>query len=37
MPVKKFKPTSAGRRFQTTLDFQELSAEQVRDLMTDGG
>ncbi len=26
MPVKKFKPTSAGRRFQTTLDFSELSS-----------
>src|SRR5262249_44880076 len=26
MPVKKFKPTSAGRRFQTTLDFTHLSS-----------
>ncbi|MGH8164817.1 MAG: 50S ribosomal protein L2 [Rhodanobacteraceae bacterium] len=25
MPVKKYKPTSAGRRFMTTADFSELS------------
>ena len=25
MPVKKYKPTSAGRRFTTTMDFSELS------------
>ena len=25
MPVKKYKPTSAGRRFMTTLDFSDLS------------
>jgi large subunit ribosomal protein L2 len=25
MPVKKYKPTSAGKRFMTTLDFSELS------------
>ncbi len=25
MPVKKYKPTSAGRRFITTMDFSELS------------
>ncbi len=25
MPVKKYKPTSAGRRFMTTMDFSELS------------
>jgi len=25
MPVKKYKPTSAGRRFMTTMDFTELS------------
>ena len=25
MPVKKYKPTSAGRRFLTTMDFSELS------------
>jgi large subunit ribosomal protein L2 len=25
MPVKKYKPTSAGRRFMTTIDFSELS------------
>jgi large subunit ribosomal protein L2 len=25
MPVKKYKPTSAGKRFMTTLDFSDLS------------
>ncbi|MFN2461261.1 MAG: 50S ribosomal protein L2 [Candidatus Velthaea sp.] len=25
MPVKKYKPTSAGRRFMTTMDFSEIS------------
>jgi len=25
MPVKKYKPTSAGRRFMTKMDFSELS------------
>ncbi len=25
MPVKKYKPTSAGKRFMTTMDFSELS------------
>jgi len=25
MPVKKYKPTSAGRRFMTTMDFSELT------------
>ncbi|HET9097510.1 MAG TPA: 50S ribosomal protein L2 [Candidatus Baltobacteraceae bacterium] len=25
MPVKKYKPTSAGKRFMTTIDFSELS------------
>jgi large subunit ribosomal protein L2 len=28
MPVKKYRPTSAGRRFLTTMDFSELSATQ---------
>src|SRR5438093_9714720 len=28
MGVKKFKPTSAGRRFQTVSDFEELTAEK---------
>ncbi|MGH9368110.1 MAG: 50S ribosomal protein L2, partial [Thermoanaerobaculia bacterium] len=36
MPVKKFKPTSAGRRFQTTLDFQELSARRPEKGLTVG-
>jgi len=27
MPVKKYKPTSAGKRFMTTIDFSELSKE----------
>ena len=26
MPVKKYKPTSAGKRFMTTMDFSELSS-----------
>jgi large subunit ribosomal protein L2 len=30
MPVKKYKPTSAGRRFMTTMDFSELSDEKPR-------
>ena len=25
MPVKKYKPTSAGKRFMTTIDFSDLS------------
>src|SRR5579884_4393346 len=25
MPVKKYKPTSAGKRFMTTMDFSDLS------------
>ena len=28
MPVKKYKPTSAGRRFMTTMDFSELTDKQ---------
>jgi large subunit ribosomal protein L2 len=28
MPVKKFKPTSAGRRFMTVQDFSELSKKE---------
>jgi large subunit ribosomal protein L2 len=28
MPVKKYKPTSAGRRFMTTMDFSDLSDKQ---------
>lgn len=28
MGMKKYKPTSAGRRFQTTLDFSELTRKQ---------
>ena len=36
MPVKKFKPTSAGRRFQTTLDFEELSPRRPEKSLTVG-
>ena len=36
MPVKKFKPTSAGRRFQTTLDFSELSSARPEKSLTVG-
>ena len=36
MPVKKFKPTSAGVRFQTTLDFQELSSVRPEKSLTVG-
>ncbi|GAC1502055.1 MAG: 50S ribosomal protein L2 [Vulcanimicrobiaceae bacterium] len=35
MPVKKYKPTSAGRRFLTTMDFSELSpVDPQKSLMT---
>ena len=34
MPVKKYKPTSAGKRFMTTLDFSDLSkVEPVKSLV----
>ena len=36
MPVKKFKPTSAGRRFQTTLDLSELSSARPEKSLTVG-
>ena len=36
MAVKKFKPTSAGRRFQTMPDFQELSAVRPEKSLTVG-
>ena len=36
MPVKKYKPTSAGRRFQTTLDFQEITASRPEKGLTVG-
>ncbi|HEY6049848.1 MAG TPA: 50S ribosomal protein L2, partial [Thermoanaerobaculia bacterium] len=36
MPVKKYKPTSAGRRFQTTLDFQEITASKPEKSLTVG-
>ncbi|MBV8688864.1 MAG: 50S ribosomal protein L2, partial [Candidatus Eremiobacteraeota bacterium] len=35
MPVKKFKPTSAGRRFMTTMDFSELSAVKPERALTE--
>jgi large subunit ribosomal protein L2 len=36
MPVKKFKPTSAGRRFQTAYDFVELSRGRPEKSLTVG-
>jgi large subunit ribosomal protein L2 len=36
MPVKKFKPTSAGRRFQTAYDFVELSRTRPEKRLTVG-
>ena len=36
MAVKKFKPTSAGRRFQTTLDFSDLSDKKPERALTKG-
>ena len=36
MPVKKFKPTSAGVRFQTKLDFAELSSARPEKSLTVG-
>jgi large subunit ribosomal protein L2 len=36
MPVKKYKPTSAGRRFQSTLDFQEITASRPEKSLTVG-
>jgi len=36
MPVKKYKPTSAGRRFQTAHDVSELSAKRPEKSLTVG-
>ncbi len=36
MPVKIYKPTSPGRRFQTTLDFSELSDVRPEKSLTTG-
>jgi len=36
MPVKKYKPTSPGRRFQTAHDFVELSAARPEKSLTVG-
>jgi large subunit ribosomal protein L2 len=36
MPVKKFKPTSPGRRFQTAHDFAELSKDRPEKSLTVG-
>ncbi|MDQ6826735.1 MAG: 50S ribosomal protein L2 [Candidatus Eremiobacteraeota bacterium] len=35
MPVKKYKPTSAGRRFMTTMDFSELSKVEPQKSLTE--
>ena len=36
MPVKKYKPTSPGVRFQTKLDFQDLSPVRPEKRLTVG-
>ncbi|HLN92278.1 MAG TPA: 50S ribosomal protein L2, partial [Thermoanaerobaculia bacterium] len=36
MPVKKFNPTSAGRRFQTSPTFEEVSATRPEKSLTVG-
>ena len=36
MPVKKYLPTSPGRRFQTAHDFSELSKERPEKSLTVG-
>jgi large subunit ribosomal protein L2 len=36
MPVKKYKPTSAGRRFQTTLVFEEVAGKRPEKALTVG-
>jgi large subunit ribosomal protein L2 len=36
MPLKKFKPTSAGRRFQSTLEFTDLSKARPEKSLTSG-
>ena len=36
MPVKKYKPTSAGRRFMTTMDFSELSDKKPERSLIEG-
>ncbi|HEY3169669.1 MAG TPA: 50S ribosomal protein L2 [Thermoanaerobaculia bacterium] len=36
MPLKKFSPTSAGRRFQTSLTFEEISSTRPEKSLTVG-
>src|ERR1700758_2180167 len=36
MPLKKYQPTSPGRRFQTTLDFAELAKRRPKKSLTVG-
>ena len=36
MPVKKLKPTSAGTRFQTKLDFSDLANKRPEKALTAG-
>src|SRR5262245_55845464 len=36
MPIKTFNPTSPGRRFQTMLDFSELTVESPHKPLTSG-
>jgi large subunit ribosomal protein L2 len=36
MGVKKFKPTSAGRRFQTVNDFAEITTDRPYKPLTTG-
>lgn len=35
MPVKKYRPTSAGRRFQTVADFSELTKKEPEKSLTE--
>ena len=35
MPVKKYKPTSAGKRFMTTIDFSDLSKVEPEKSLTE--
>ncbi|RJQ53561.1 MAG: 50S ribosomal protein L2 [Actinobacteria bacterium] len=35
MPIKKYKPTSPGRRFQTTIDFSDLTKKEPEKSLTE--
>ena len=36
MPIRKLKPTSAGRRFQTVASFEDLTAERPERSLVSG-